>query len=137
MMLDVAPVPQDVPSNPFCCLVGGSFMETVNKELMTLSDEAYEEFLNFLNQNNVSDKTIRISLAGYACSGPRFGLVVDEKKEDDLTLTIKDMTFLVGKDLFEEYEGFQILSTAENKDQGMVLRPNKITDVDCGSCSSC
>ncbi len=112
-------------------------METVNKELMTLSDDAYEEFLNFLNQNNVLDKTIRISLAGQACSGPRFGLVVDVKKDNDVTSTIKDMTFLVEKELFEEYEGFQILSTDENKGQGMVLRPNKVVDVDCGSCSSC
>lgn len=112
-------------------------METVNKELMTLSNEAYEEFLNFLNHNNVEDKTIRISLAGYACSGPRFGLVVDEKKETDVTSTIKDLTFLVEKELFEQYEGFQILSTDENKGQGMVLRPNKIVEVDCGSCSSC
>lgn len=112
-------------------------METVNKELMTLSDDAYEEFLNFLNTNNVEEKTIRISLAGYACSGPRFGLVVDQKKDNDVVSTIKDMTFLVEKDLYEEYEGFQILSTDENKGQGMVLRPNKIVDIDCGSCSSC
>ncbi len=112
-------------------------METVNKELMTLSDDAYEEFLNFLNHNNVSDKTIRISLAGHACSGPRFGLVVDEKKDNDVISTIKDLTFLVDKDLFDEYDGFQILSTGENKGQGMVLRPNKVVDVDCGSCSSC
>ena len=105
-------------------------METVNKHLMTLSDAAYEEFLNFLNTNNVEEKTIRISLAGYACSGPRFGLVVDQKKEDDVVATIKDMTFLVEKKLFEEFDGFQILSTDENKGQGMVLRPNKIVDVD-------
>lgn len=112
-------------------------METVNKELMTLSDDAYEEFLNFLNTNNVEEITIRISLAGHACSGPRFGLVVDQKKDNDVVSTIKDMTFLVEKDLYEEYEGFQILSTDENKGQGMVLRPNKIVDIDCGSCSSC
>ncbi len=112
-------------------------METVNKQLMTLSDAAYEEFLNFLNTNNVEEKTIRISLAGYACSGPRFGLVVDQEKEDDMVATIKDMTFLVEKELFEELDGYQSLSTNGNKGQGMVLRPNKIVDVDCGSCSSC
>ncbi|WP_312650808.1 HesB-like protein [Proteiniclasticum sp.] len=112
-------------------------METLSKELLTMSDVAYEEFLNFLRSNNVEKNNIRISLAGYACSGPRFGLMVDEKKDGDMEIAIKDLTFYVESELYNEFEGFQILSTEENMGQGMVLRPNKVTESDCGSCSSC
>jgi len=112
-------------------------METLNKELLTMSDSAYDEFLNFLRSNNVEKNNIRISLAGYACSGPRFGLQVDDRKDGDMETTIRDLTFYVESGLYNEFEGFQILSTEENMGQGMVLRPNKVTESDCGSCSSC
>ena len=112
-------------------------METLNKELLTMSNVAYDEFLNFLRSNNVEKNNIRISLAGYACSGPRFGLMVDDQKDGDMEITIKDLTFYVESALYNEFEGFQILSTEENMGQGMVLRPNKVAETDCGSCSSC
>ncbi len=112
-------------------------METLNKELLTMSDSAYDEFLNFLKSNNVESNKIRISLAGYACSGPRFGLQVDELKDRDMEATIKDLTFYVATELYNEFDGFQILSTEENMGQGMVLRPKKVSESDCGSCSSC
>ena len=112
-------------------------METLKKDLVSMSDGAYEEFLNFLRTNQVEKNEIRITLAGYACSGPRFGLMVDSKKDEDLEITIKDLTFFIDEKLYEEFEGFQILSTDENMGQGMVLRHNKVVDSDCGTCSSC
>jgi HesB-like selenoprotein len=113
-------------------------METLNKELLTMSDSAYEEFLNFLRSNNVEQNNIRISLAGHACSGPRFGLLVDERKDGDMETKIKDLTFYVEAGLFNEFDGFQILSTEENMGQGMVLRPNLVPEsAGCSSCDNC
>lgn len=112
-------------------------METLKKELLVMSDAAYEEFVQFLRSNQVEKNNIRITLAGYACSGPRFGLMVDDKKEGDMETLIKDLTFYIESNLYDEFEGFQILSTDENQGQGMVLRPNKVVDSDCGTCSSC
>lgn len=114
-------------------------METVNNAIMAMSDAAYAEFKNFLASNNITDTNVRISLAGHACSGPRFGLMIDQAKENDATVTVKDLNFMVDKELFEEFEGFQILSSEENFGQGMVLRPNKVVESEdgCSSCSGC
>jgi HesB-like selenoprotein len=118
------------------CSLGGKSMETTKKEVLTLSEGAYTEFKSFLASNNVTDNNIRISLAGYACSGPRFGLMVDAPGAEDLVATVNDINFIVEKNLYEEFEGFQILSSEENFGQGMVLRPNKVDD-SAGGCSSC
>jgi len=113
-------------------------METINKELLVMSDAAYDEFLKFLRSNEVEQNNIRISLAGMGCSGPRFGLMVDDKKDGDMEATIKDLNFYVEEALYNEFLGFQILSTEENMGQGMVLRPNLVPESDgCSSCSSC
>lgn len=112
-------------------------METLKKELLVMSDAAYEEFIQFLRSNQVKKNNIRITLAGYACSGPRFGLMVDDKKDGDMETVVKDLTFYIESNLYDEFEGFQILSTEENLGQGMVLRPNKVVESDCGTCSSC
>lgn len=113
-------------------------METLNKELLVMSDAAYAEFLNFLRSNDVQQNNIRISLAGQGCSGPRFGLMVDEFKDGDMQITIKDLTFFVEEELYKEFEGFQILATEENMGQGMVLRPNLVPEsAGCSSCDNC
>lgn len=113
-------------------------METMKKELLTMSGPAYAEFLHFLRSNNVTENNIRIKLAGYACSGPRFGLTVDTKKDGDLETTIQDLTFYVEEELYNEFEGFQILATEENLGQGMVLRPNKVQEsTGCTTCEGC
>jgi hypothetical protein len=62
--------------------------------------------------------------------------MVDAPGAEDLVATVNDINFIVEKNLYEEFEGFQILSSEENFGQGMVLRPNKVDD-SAGGCSSC
>lgn len=113
-------------------------METKVQTLIQMSDEAHKEFKKFLESNNVEQNTIRITLAGYACSGPRFGLMVDDFKDGDASFTIQDLTFYVESTLVEEFGGFQILSTEENYGQGMVLRPLNVPEsAGCGTCAGC
>ncbi len=104
--------------------------------IINISDSAYKEFRELLTANDIAETTVRIALAGYGCSGPRFGLMVDEKGENDIAETVNDLTFLVEKEMIDEYEGFNILSDEENGGGGMSLRPVKI-DESAGGCSSC
>ena len=39
---------------------------------ITINEEAYKEFKEFLDENKVESYNIRINLGGYACSGPVF-----------------------------------------------------------------
>lgn len=104
--------------------------------MINISDAAYTEFRELLTANDIKETDVRIALAGFGCSGPRFGLMVDEPTENDVTETVKELNFIVEKELVEEYEGFNILSDEENGGGGMSLRPMRLDDSASG-CSSC
>ena len=104
--------------------------------LINISNSAYEEFVNLLKANDINEKTVRIALAGFGCSGPRFGLMVDEATENDVTEDVNELKFVVEKELVDEYEGFNILSDEENFGGGMSLRPVKL-DESASGCGSC
>lgn len=104
---------------------------------ITLSEEAYNEFKAFLDENKVEGYNIRINLAGFGCSGPVFNITVDEAKETDLVEKINDITFFAEKSLIDEYGGFIILSTEENDGRGLSLRPVIQPEGGCGTCGGC
>lgn len=104
--------------------------------VINVSDQAYQEFRELLQANDINDNSVRIALAGFGCSGPRFGLMVDEASEQDVTETVKELNFIVEKELIEEYEGFTILSDEENGGMGMALKPLRV-DESAGGCASC
>ncbi len=104
--------------------------------IINMSDTAYNEFRELLAANDITETSVRIALAGYGCSGPRFGLMVDEPGENDVAETVKELTFLVEKEMVEEYEGFNILSDEENGGGGMSLRPVKVEE-SAGGCAGC
>lgn len=100
----------------------------------TISDEAYNEFIDFLKENNVTDKNIRINLGGYGCSGPMFNISVSEPLDGDISETIKDITFVAEKTLIDEFEGFIFLSSEENEGKGISLKAVNPGEGGCGSC---
>lgn len=104
-------------------------------KLIDISEEAYKEFKNFLDENEVNDYNIRINFAGNACSGPVFNISIDSAKEDDVVEKVNDITFICNKEVQEEYAGFIILSSEENNDRGLTLRP--LIGGDEGGCSTC
>lgn len=109
---------------------------------ITMSDEAYAEFIDFLTSNNINERSIRINYAGISCHGPAFNIDVDQAKEDDIVENINDLTFLVEPKLIEDFGGFMFLSSDENNEQGLTLKPlitPILEDDECGGscCSSC
>ena len=99
-----------------------------------ISEEAYKEFKEFLDENEVDNYSIRINLAGFGCSGPAFNISVDEAKEGDVTKKVNDIVFVVEEKLVDEFGGFRLLSTDENEGRGLSLKPVIEVEGGCGSC---
>ena len=100
---------------------------------ITISEEAYNEFKEFLDENKVDNYNIRINLAGMACSGPVFNITVDEGTDDDIVEAVNDINFIVEKRLIDEFGGFILLSSAENNGNGLSLKPVIAPEGGCGS----
>lgn len=101
---------------------------------ITISEEAYKEFKDFLDENKVEGYNIRINLAGYACHGPAFNISISEPTDTDVTEVVNDITFIVEESLIDEFGGFIILSTEENEGRGLSLKPVIAPEGGCGSC---
>ena len=99
-----------------------------------ISEEAYKEFKEFLDENKIDNYNIRINLAGYACSGPAFNISISEATDADVTETVNEVTFIMEKSLIDEFGGFIILSTEENEGRGLSLKPVIAPEGGCGSC---
>lgn len=101
---------------------------------MTISEDAYKEFKEFLDENKVENYNIRINLGGMACSGPVFNITVDEVTDDDVVEVVNDINFVIEKRLIEEFGGFILLSAEENNGNGLSLKPVIAPEGGCGSC---
>lgn len=101
---------------------------------ITINEDAYKEFKEFLDENKVESYNIRINLGGYACSGPVFNISVSEATDADVTEVVNDITFVIEKSLIDEFGGFIILSSEENQGRGLSLKPVIESEGGCGSC---
>lgn len=99
-----------------------------------ISEEAYNEFKAFLQDNEIEKFSIRINLAGFGCSGPAFNITVDEANENDVVETMHDITFIAESKLVDEFGGFRLLSSEENNGRGLSLKPVIEVEGGCGSC---
>jgi HesB-like selenoprotein len=106
-------------------------------EKIILSDEAYDEFKGFLDENKVESYNIRINFAGSGCSGPSFNISVGDNRESDVLEKVKDINFFIDPKLIEDYGIFTILSTDENDGRGLSLRPLIEAEGGCGGCTGC
>jgi iron-sulfur cluster insertion protein len=103
-----------------------------------MSQEAYDEFKGFLDENKVETYNIRINFAGSSCGGPVFNISIEDKvEEDDVVEKINDISFLIKKPLIDDFEGFTILSTDENNGRGLSLKALNAPEGDCGGCTGC
>ncbi|WP_394873216.1 HesB-like protein [Clostridium butyricum] len=105
---------------------------------ITISEEAYNEFKGFLEENNITDFNIRINFAGFACSGPIFNISISQATDADEFEKIHDISFIYEKTLIDQFGGFIILSSEENEGNGLSLKPVIQPEGGCGgSCSGC
>ena len=101
---------------------------------ITISEQAYKEFKEFLDENKVESYNIRINLAGMACSGPVFNITIDEATDDDIVEVVNEVNFIIERRLISEFGGFILSSSEENNGNGLSLKPVIAPE---GGCSSC
>lgn len=106
--------------------------------IVKISEKAFKEFKEFLNENEVTADVIRIHFAGMGWGGPAFSLVLDEQKETDNKEEMEGLSFLVDKDVTSQFGALTILSGEENGMGGFSIEPeNKPEGGGCSSCTSC
>lgn len=106
--------------------------------MIFINDQAYNEFKELLDDANVESYNVRIALDGVGCSGPMFGVYIDKPGDGDDVEKIKDVTFIVEKQVNKEYGGFIIVPSEENGGNGVGLKPVVQPASDgCGGCSGC
>ena len=66
---------------------------------INMSDVAFKDFKQLLEDNKVENNTVRINLAGMGWSGPMFNLVLDEQKNDDMEFEVNGLKVVAENDL--------------------------------------
>lgn len=100
------------------------------------NEQTIDEIKSIIEQNPEEGKAVRVYMAGMGCSGPSFGLALDDKKDEDLDYTENEQLFVMEKAVHEQFGDFVI----EYTEQGYIVRPeddSKLPQDACGSCSGC
>lgn len=97
---------------------------------------ALGELKNILQSRDIEDTVLRIFVAGMSCSGPQFNLAVDEVKEDDISHKEDDYTFVIEKELIDEFGTFSVKFFEQEGQRGIFIEPDIPIQSGCASCSS-
>lgn len=92
-----------------------------------------EKMSEVLKAQSDKPQNIRVFVAGMACSGPSFGLGLDNVTEKDHTEEIHGVNFVIDKDMFESIGEIKV----EWVGTGYSVQPVNAQPSACGSCSSC
>lgn len=104
-----------------------------------ITDEGYDELIEYMKENDVDSKDLRIIEEGKSCKGIIFSLEKGEKEFNDVVEKVKDLNFIIDQDLINEYMGFIFLSNKENNGKGFDLIPysSPEEESDCSTCKGC
>lgn len=90
-----------------------------------------DALINVIEKKENRPKSIRIFVAGYSCSGPKFGLVIDPEKDDDEIYEEDGLQFVINKGVHDEFGDFRV----EFEEDGFVVLPeNYEAPAGCASC---
>lgn len=95
------------------------------------NQETIEAIKGIIEQQADQPDNIRIYIAGMGCSGPSFGLTLDEIGEKDLKDDSNDVTFVMTKEIHEQV-GDMIVELAGG---GYMVKPVVQQESACGSCA--
>ncbi|MDI9471610.1 MAG: heme biosynthesis protein HemY [Tissierellia bacterium] len=100
--------------------------------LINTTKETVDEIKKVIEEYPEEGSCVRIFLAGMGCSGPAFGLALDERGEKDLYYESEGQGFVMESSFYEEYGDFNI----EYADGGYIVRPVNAPAAFNG-CASC
>lgn len=99
-----------------------------------VEDKALEELKNILSERGITDKTVRVFVAGMGCSGPQLNLTVDEKTDEDVSVEAGDFTFVAEKGLIEQFGKFSVKFFDEDGQRGLYVEPEVQFSSGCSGC---
>jgi HesB-like selenoprotein len=98
-----------------------------------LTDElTIEQVSQILNQNPTEPQNVRIYLEGFGCSGPTFGLALDNKNDNDEIINESGINFIMEDSLVQGYGDMQISYLNE----GFYVVPTSKPQSACSTCAS-
>lgn len=99
---------------------------------ITTNSDSIQQLVEVIEKKENRPKSVRIFVAGYACSGPKFGLVIDPSKENDVIYEQEGLQFVMDSGVHEEFGDFRV----EFQDGGFLVMPLEQKAAE-GGCSSC
>ncbi len=102
--------------------------------LINTTKETVDEIKKVIDANPEEGNCVRIFLAGMGCSGPAFGLALDQKGDSDLYFESEGQGFLMEPEFYEQFGDFNL----EYTDGGYLVTPvNAPEGFDgCAGCAS-
>lgn len=96
---------------------------------------AIDVLKEIISEQTDQPTSVRIYFAGVACSGPSFGLALDEKKESDIAYELEGIEFIMDSQEYTQFGDMLI----QDMGGGFRVIPEKMKDMQssCGSCSGC
>lgn len=96
---------------------------------------AIEVLREIISEQADQSASIRMYFAGAACSGPSFGLALDEKKPSDVSCNVEELEFVMDAQEYEQFGDMVI----QDLGGGFRVIPDKLKDMasGCSGCSGC
>ena len=102
--------------------------------MIEITDVAATELKALLEAEEKKDHALRIFVAGMGCSGVQYGMALDDEiKEDDVTVTSKDIKIVMGPDISEQLEEATVDYIDTDGGKGFII-DNPSAMAGCGSC---
>ncbi|WP_035380527.1 HesB/IscA family protein [Fervidicella metallireducens] len=102
-----------------------------------VSQVAIEKILDAVKEHN-EKPTVRIYVAGVACSGAKFGIAFDDVKEGDETTEISGLTFITDTEYMPVYADGINIDFVTEPSEGFVITSLRPVAPSCGGgCSGC
>jgi iron-sulfur cluster assembly accessory protein len=114
-------------------------MTTVSKvEPIAITPLAAENVRNLLADKGLADHCLRVYVAGIGCSGPQYGLALDqEPKDSDTLIETEDVRILIDANSLAFLEGATIDYVETPQGAGFKIEnPNPMAAAACGTCSA-
>lgn len=109
--------------------------------MVKITELAAQKVKEVLKAQNKENAFLRIYLVGIGCSGPNFGMTLEESKtEDDILDEEYGVSILTDKKLSTNLEGAIIDYIESDKGGGFEIRPAKTDNgggCDTGCCGGC
>jgi iron-sulfur cluster assembly protein len=109
--------------------------------MITITELAAQKVKEVLKAQNKEDALLRLYLVGVGCSGPNFGMALDESKTDDDVLDEEyGVSVIIDKKLSSYLEGAVVDFVESGDGGGFEIRAAKANNGgSCGEgcCSSC